>query len=65
MNTETQAVSDLKVKETLAFCPSDCGAVGDQQVPSKIYSGKTFYLFTFSYFIILFLSLLHYPILIF
>lgn len=39
MNTETQAVSDLKVKETLAFCPSDCGSVGDQQVPSKIYSG--------------------------
>ena len=39
VNTETQAVSDLQVKETLAFCPSDCGSLGDQQVPSKIYSG--------------------------
>ena len=39
MNTETQAVSELQVKETLAFCPSDCGSLGDQQVPSKIYSG--------------------------
>lgn len=34
-----QAVSDLHVKETLAYVPSDCGSArGDQQDPSRIYS---------------------------
>ena len=39
MNHETQAVSDIHVKETLAVHQSDCGVLGDQQDPSRIYSG--------------------------
>ena len=39
VNPETQGVSDIHVKETLAVHQSDCGVLGDQQDPSRIYSG--------------------------
>ena len=41
VNYDTQAVSDLNTKETLAVHQSDCGALGDQQAPSRIYSGTS------------------------
>ena len=39
MNHETQEVSDTHVKDTMAVHQSDCGVLGDQQDPSRIYSG--------------------------
>ena len=38
VNADNQMTSDLHVKDALAYVPSDCGNVGDQQDPSRIYS---------------------------